>query len=68
MSLVVVLAIWIVLGGALYRSHRRAASTPEQRPPDARAVRAELRKVRVEVPDTVPSDWVEAYRSENDGG
>lgn len=29
-------------------------------------VEARLRRPRVQIPDTVPSEWIEAYRAEND--
>jgi hypothetical protein len=29
-------------------------------------IEARLRRSRVQIPDTVPSEWIDAYRAEND--
>src|ERR1039457_5419164 len=35
---------------------------------DRNDTEARIRRLRMEIPDTVPSEWIEAYRAENDAG
>lgn len=67
MSLLFVFGLWVVLGGSVYRAHKRARSSSEDQSPGDSLGELSHRRVRVDVPDTVPSDWVEAYRTENGG-
>ena len=66
MSLLFIVGLWLFLGGAVYRAHKRQ-STPGDRVPGCRDVGLGHRRVHAEIPNTVPSDWVESYRSENGG-
>jgi len=67
MSLLFILGLWLVVGGSVYRSHKLARAMSENRVPDDDAGELASRRVRAGIPDTVPSDWIEAYRSD-DGG
>jgi hypothetical protein len=40
---------------------------PEDRVTIGSTVELNSRHVRAEIPDTVPSEWIEAYRTENGG-
>jgi hypothetical protein len=64
MSLLLVFSVWLFLGGSIYRARKRALSMPENRPPKDSHIELAHRGVRAEIPDTVPSDWIEAYRAE----
>ena len=65
MSLILVLGLWMFFGASIYRAHRRARSVPEDRAAGLDDVVLGHRHVRTEIPDTVPSDWIEAYRAEH---
>ena len=53
MSLLFILGVWAYLGWVIQKAHKRAA--------------AALRTDALEIPDTVPSDWTNAFRAEIDG-
>jgi hypothetical protein len=67
MSFLCIVALWAFLGGSLYRSHRRGRQIPDDRTTGDSGVELGHRHVRADIPDTVPSDWVESYRTENGG-
>jgi hypothetical protein len=67
MSLLFVLGLWLFLGGSIYRARTRARSVPGDRVPGDSQVALGHRRVRAEVPESVPSEWIEAYRAENGG-
>jgi hypothetical protein len=68
MALLLVMVIWGSLVAFVYRAHQRGGgSEAEGRAPGASRTAIGGRRVRADVPDTVPTDWVEAYRSENGG-
>jgi hypothetical protein len=67
MSLLFVVGLWMFLGGSIYRSHERARQAPEHRAPGHDQVAIDHRPVGTDIPDTVPSEWIEAYRAEHGG-
>ena len=67
MSLLFVLGMWLFLGGSIYRAHKRARLMAENRVPGDTNRPLGHRRVRTEIPDTVPSEWIEAYRAEHGG-
>ncbi len=67
MSLLVILGMWAFLGGSVYRARRRARSGPEGGVPGTGDHEFRRRQGGAEIPDTVPLDWVEAYRADNGG-
>lgn len=67
MSLLFVLGLWAFLGGSIYRAHKRAKSVSENPATGGVNVRPGSRRERLDIPETVPSEWVEAYRAEHGG-
>jgi hypothetical protein len=67
LSVLFIFGLWVVLGGSVYRAHKRARTVPEDQVPGGSDVEFGYQHVDVEIPDTVPSDWVEAYGAENGG-
>jgi hypothetical protein len=67
LSLLLVLGLWAFIGGSVYRARRRAQSAPEHQHPDHGDDGFGRLGAGVKIPDTVPPEWVEAYRSENGG-
>jgi hypothetical protein len=67
MSLIVIFGLWLFLGGTIYRARKRARSVSESRAPGETNIGFGHRSVHAQVPDTVPSDWIEAYRAEHGG-
>ncbi len=67
MSLLLVLGLWAFIGGSVYRAHRRPRSAPDDHRPGPGENAFGRRAADAEIPDTVPSEWVEAYRAENGG-
>lgn len=67
MSLVFVLVLWAVLGGSVLRARRRARSLREHGAPGVADAELGHRPQPVDIPETVPSEWVEDYRSEHGG-
>jgi hypothetical protein len=67
MSLLFVLGLWLFLGGSIYRARTRSRSAPGDRAPGDGHVALGHRRVHAEIPETVPSEWIEAYRAENGG-
>jgi hypothetical protein len=66
MSLILACGVWLFLIGFVYRAHRRSGSVGERRKSGDSDVAVGFGSTH-EVPDTVPSDWVETYRSEHGG-
>jgi hypothetical protein len=72
MALLLTLALWTYLGFVVYRTHRRVrpvpgAGAPVDGEPDAGGPVPVQWPGPPVIPDTVPADWVETYRSENGG-
>jgi len=67
MSLIFVFGVWLLLGGFVYRAHKQSGSTAEPRHADQVNVPVGLDEIPAEIPDTVPSEWVETYRAEHGG-
>jgi hypothetical protein len=65
MSLILVFSLWLFLGGSIFRARKRMRSMPENRLPSDSNVELAHWRVRAEIPDTVPPDWIEAYRAEH---
>jgi hypothetical protein len=67
MALFVILGLWLILGRSIYRAQGRARSiTAHPTPGEADGARGH-RHLRADIPDTVPSEWIEAYRAEHGG-
>jgi hypothetical protein len=68
MALLLVFIIWGSLIGFVYRAHRSGGEfVADDRAPGAGSTVLGSRRLRADIPDTVPADWVETYRSENGG-
>ena len=67
MSLLFVLGLWAFLGGSVYRAHKRARSASDNSATGGVKVQPGRRRERVDIPETVPSEWVDAYRTEHGG-
>ncbi len=68
MALIVVVGIWMFIGGSVYRAHKRAGLGPGDGATGGSSnVALGHRRVRAEIPDTVPSDWIDTYRAEHGG-
>ena len=67
MSLIFVFGLWLFLGGSIYRAHKRSRSVPEIRALGDNNIALGHRRVRTEIPDTVPSEWIEDFRAEHGG-
>jgi hypothetical protein len=61
MSLLLVLGLWAVLGRSIYRSRKRSRSMEEHVAGHGGGA-LDPRSIRADVPDTVPSEWVEEHR------
>ncbi len=65
MSLLFVLGLWLVVGGFVHRAQKRVrAALADSAPGDGHDA-LETSPVGADIPDTVPPDWVEAYRAEH---
>ena len=67
MSLLFALGLWAFLGGSVYRAHKRTRSVPDSPATGAGKVQLGRRRERVDIPEMVPSEWVDAYRTEHGG-
>ncbi len=67
MSLLFILGLWAFLGNSVYRAHKRATSVSENLATGPVKGRPGGRSERVDIPETVPPEWVEAYRAEHGG-
>jgi hypothetical protein len=67
MALVFVLGLWMCIGGSVYRAHKRARPGTENPAPAHGNVALGHRRVRAEIPDTVPLQWIEDYQAEHGG-
>jgi len=69
MAVVIIIGVWAFLGWSMLHARRQARSGPG---PDAGLVGPRagvvLRRGRLVIPDTVPTEWIESYRDENGGG
>lgn len=65
MALILVFGLWLFFGGCVYRAHKRTRSLPGDRAPGEPNVVVGPRRFGSRIPDTVPSDWIEAYRAEH---
>jgi hypothetical protein len=56
MAMLLLLGMWVLYFWLARRCLRMSAA----------GIKARQRRPRVQIPDTVPSKWIEAYRAEND--
>ena len=67
MSLIFVLGLWLFLGTAAYRAHRQAHRASGGGAVGGSDLGGARCPVDAEIPDTVPPEWIEQYRSEHGG-
>lgn len=65
MALILIFGLWLCFGGCLYRAHERTRSLAGGRDQGRPNVVVGPRRFGSQIPDTVPSDWIEAYRAEH---
>jgi|NGEPerStandDraft_6_1074524.scaffolds.fasta_scaffold605666_1 hypothetical protein len=64
MAILCFLAMWTFYFWLVQKCLRR--SVAGMKAGDRNDTEARIRRPRMEIPDTVPSEWIEAYRAEND--
>jgi hypothetical protein len=67
MALILAIGVWLLLGRFVYRAHKSDRSMRERGNPDYDTVAVSGVRARDEVPDAVPSAWIEAYRAQHGG-
>lgn len=64
MAILGFLALWTFYCWLVHKCIRRSVAGIKAG--DRNDIEARLRRSRVQIPDAVPSEWIDAYRAEND--
>ncbi len=67
MAVMFAFGVWHLLGVFVHRAHKQSGSEAERRRSGDEKVAAGVGSTDTEIPNTVPTDWVETYRAEHGG-
>jgi hypothetical protein len=67
MALIFPVGVWLLLGWFVGRARKQSGTVADVRTSVSTDVAVGLESVPTEIPDTVLSDWLQAYRAEHRG-